>query len=162
MQLNAGQDYLELKPLIMINILNYKSDSSYTKDYMEHIITVNKYFRDIDIKMGIKFIFIFLKDVKNIDIFNPNNEYVQWLKFIKFDNREVIDMINTMNKSTKVATDELDKINAEEEARNYARMREFDELDRKLEYSAGVDAGRIEGREEGINAEKLEIAKKKC
>ncbi len=26
-------------------------------------------------------------------------------------------MINTMNKSTKLATDELDKINAEEEAR---------------------------------------------
>ncbi len=47
---------------------------------------------------------------------------------------------------------------------NYARMREFDELDRRLEYSAGVDAGRIEGREEGreegINAEKLEIARK--
>ncbi len=57
--------------------------------------------------MGIKF--IFLKDVKNIDIFNPDNEYIQWLKFIKFDNREVIDMINTMNSNTKLATDELDK-----------------------------------------------------
>ena len=116
---------------------------------MEHIITVNKYFRDIDVKWELSLYLYFLKDVKNIDIFNPNNEYVQWLKFIKFDNREVIDMINTMNKSTKLATDELDKINAEEEARNYARMREFDELDRRLEYSAGVDAGRIEGREEG-------------
>ncbi len=59
MQLNAGQDYLNLKPIIMINILNYSSENSYTKDYMEHIITVNKYFRDIDVKMGIKFIFIF-------------------------------------------------------------------------------------------------------
>ncbi len=67
-----------------------------------------------------------------------------------------------MNKNTKLATNELDKINAEEEARNYARMREFDELDRRLEYSAGVDAGRIEGEIKGRMAEKLEMAKKKC
>lgn len=125
---------------------------------MEHIITVNKYFREIDVKMGIKF--IFLKDVKNIDIFNPDNEYIQWLKFIKFDNREVIDMINTMNSNTKLATDELDKINAEEEARNYARMREFDQLDRKLEYSAGVNAGRIEGKVTGKLEAFIEMAKK--
>ena len=31
MQLNAGQDYLNLKPIIMINILNYSSENSYTK-----------------------------------------------------------------------------------------------------------------------------------
>ena len=62
----------------------------------------------------------------------------------------MIEMINTMNKNTKLATEELDKINADEEERNIARILEFDELDRKLEYSAGVDAGRIEGKAEGI------------
>ena len=65
-------------------------------------------------------------------------------------------MINTMNKNTKLATEELDKINADEEERNIARILEFDELDRKLEYSAGVDAGRIEGKAEGLIAGKLE------
>lgn len=150
MQLNAGQDYLELKPLIMINILNYKPAKPYTNGYIEHIITVNKQYREQYVKMGIKFIFIFLDQIKNIDIFNPKNEFIHWLKFIKFDNREVIEMINTMNKNTKLATEELDKINADEEERNIARILEFDELDRKLEYSAGVDAGRIEGKAEGI------------
>ena len=149
MQLNSGQDYLELKPLIMINILNYKPNNTYTKDFIEHIITVNKQYREYYVKMGIKFIFIFLDQIKNIDIFNPENEFIHWLKFIKFDNREVIEMINTMNKHTKLATDELDRINADEEEKNIARILEFDELDKRLEYSAGVDAGRIEGRAEG-------------
>ena len=171
MQLNAGQDYLELKPLIMINILNYKPDNPYTNDFTEHIITVNKKYREHYVKMGIKFIFIFLDEIKDVNIFNPGNEFIHWLKFIKFDNREVIEMINTMNKNTKLATDELDKINADEEERNIARILEFDELDRRLEYSAGVNDGRIEGiakgkaegrvegRVEGKIEEKLGIAK---
>ena len=68
----------------------------------------------------------------------------------------MIEIINTMNKNTKLATDESDKINADEEERNIARILEFDELDRRLEYSAGVDDGRIEGKAEGIAEGKAE------
>lgn len=73
-------------------------------------------------------------------------------------------MINTMNDNTKISTSELGRLNADEVARNIAKIRELDAIYRKLEYDAGVEAARTQGKIEGIIegriAEKLEIAKR--
>lgn len=148
----------------MIIILNYEPSEKYTDDYLEHIITVNNKFKERPVKMGIKFIFIFLKRLENIRIFNSDNELLHWLKFIEFKDMEVINLMNSVNPHTKKAKEELDRINAEREEKRIAEIYENGLLDQRLAYTYGVDTGRAEGKTagkiEGKIEEKKSVAKK--
>lgn len=155
-QLERGQNYLELKPLIMIAILNYEPNEKYTSDYIENLIIVNDKYRDQNINIGIKFIFIYLPRFKNTDFLRPDKCLAQWLKFLKYNNMEVIDFMAIGNENIKKAKDEMELISAEEEERRIARIYENGLLEQRLQYTAGVDAGRAEGRAEGKITGKLE------
>lgn len=159
LQLERGQNYLELKPLIMIVILNYEPTKKYTSDYLENLIIVNEKYRDHNIKMGINFIFIYLPRFNTTDFLRPNKEFAQWLEFFKYKNMEVIDFMAIGNANIKKAKDEMELISAEEEEKRMARFYENGLLEQRFQYTAGVDAGRIEGKVEGKLEAFLELAK---
>lgn len=53
----------------MIFIINGRFNKKYNKEYKdfkEHIITVNKKYRDMNIDLGFDFIFVYLKELINL------------------------------------------------------------------------------------------------
>jgi len=67
--LNRGEDFLKLKPLTMIIILNYIPKKLNTPNILRNIITVDENYDYENINLGIKFIFIFLPRRTKADFF---------------------------------------------------------------------------------------------
>jgi len=129
----------------MIVILNYEPTEKHTSDYIENLIIVNDKYKVQNINMGLKFIFIYLPRFKNTDFLRPDKYLAQWLKFLKYNNMEVIKFMAIGNANIKKAKDEMELISAEEEERRVARIYENGLLEQRFQYTAGVKAGRTEG-----------------
>ena len=87
-----------------------------------------------------------------------SKDLIGWLKFIKEPSSlEAKDMENVEIKEAKKQLDEIKKSKYEQELAEY-RMKEL--LDKKAIEEYGFDTGKEEGITEGINKEKIEIAKK--
>jgi len=132
-QLHEGQNYKELKPISMIFILNGKRNPKEENDFKEHIITVNKKYRDKDIDLGFDFIFIYLKDYKKIKKHDMKIKINQWLSVLNYNNKEELEMAIKLNEKVKKANEEFLKLKEEREA---ARLREIEETAWIEEYFA--------------------------
>ena len=90
-----------------------------------------------------------IKDIKEIE----NKELLNWCKFIK--NPEEMEGKEMKNEYIKKAKEKLDEINQSEEERRLAEIRE-----RTIRDEMAIrDSGYIDGKNEGIAEEKLQIAK---
>ena len=158
-QLERGKNYLKLKPLTMIIILNEDTRGAHNPECLENIITVNDKYRDQTINIGIKFIFIFLPRLKNNSSLDYSDPFIQWLKFLEYTDMEVIKDMAEKNTLIKEAKDEVEFISAEEEERRIQRFYDNGFFEVRLAYSEGIDAGRTEGEISGRLNAFIEIAK---
>ncbi len=165
--------YNSLKKTITINLLDFNyfdTDNYHTKWHIVEDTDKEKMLTDV---LEIHFIEIpkFIKKNKL-----PENKKEEWLYFIDYSNKEMVEMSVEKNKKIEMAQDELDYLTGDEATKRLAELKEKWILDYNSGITSAVEQGLrdglMQGREQGIKQgreqgikqgereEKLEIAKK--
>lgn len=137
-----GEDYDNIKPVIMINILDYKLLGF--DEYVSETITVLKEHRDYEMMRGIKWYFIELPKFRKANP-NMNEKLNQWLAFIDDYDRRLVEMAEKKNKTLEKARVEMNYLTGDDEIRRLAELREKWEMD----YNSGIANAKEKGFEEG-------------
>ncbi len=154
--LSKSEKYANLKPLTMIIILNYVPEDLKGTKILQNLITIDDFNNNKNINWGLKYIFIFLPKLKEVRNENLNNDFFKWLKFLEYEDMEVINHMAKENKFIKDAQNEMFVLTAEQEEKNWQRFRENYLIDRKFERT---DFFR-EGEKKGVRNTIINFAKK--
>ena len=145
--LHKGDNYNQMKPIILINILNYnliKLPEYYTKTK-----TVAEKYNEYELIKGIKYGFIelpkFRKTKPNLD-----NKLDQWLIFIDNKKKELLQMVTEKNKIIAKAEEKRKYLTGEAERERLQELREKAEFDEATAYAAGKAKGEKRGEARGI------------
>lgn len=156
--LETGQDYLQNKRTITINILNY----NLFKDGPYHDITrLRRDYNNAVLTEDVEIHFIQLPKCREEDIKTKLDLWVQYL-----GNRSERGVKKAMESNEKIrkAQEELEYLSGDEEARRIAFLREKairDEINNMNgARREGIEQGKKKGRKEGRKEKTLEIAKK--
>lgn len=132
--LSKGDDFVKMKPLTMIVILNYipkKLEKS--SKILQKVITIDAFNNNKYINIGLKFIFVFLPKLKELKGEILNNDFYMWLKFLEYTDMEVIDEMAEKNENIKRAQREMFIISAEDEEKTLERFHENYLMERKFD-----------------------------
>lgn len=117
--LTKGSDYTKLLKTISINIIGY---NEFEKDHCHSIFRLkdednsDAYYKDV---MEIHFL-----ELKKVAIDHMEDEtLLDWLKFIKADNDEVVKTLSEKNKDIYKAKEKLEELSSDEEIRSIAENR---------------------------------------
>ena len=126
-QLSTGDNYQDIKEVIMINILNYEFID--LPEYHTETITVAKKHREYELVKDLTYHFIELPKFRKQ---NPNLEdkLEQWLTLIDGKNKEGVEIAMKKNKQIKRAFDDLEYLTGDEEVKRIAELRLKGALDR--------------------------------
>lgn len=156
--LKEKEDYSEIPRIIGIWILNYNifdtgpfhERARLKRDYEDILLTDKLELHYIQLPK-------FKEKCKRI-----SSKLEQWLTFIVNDSLEEVSMID--NKYVQKAEEELEYLNADEEAKEFARLREKAIRDEAAAMAGALSRGREEGIKEGIKEgakkQNIQIAKK--
>ena len=131
--LSKSEKYTDLKPLTMIIILNYVPEDLEDTKILQNLITIDNFNNNRNINWGLKYIFIFLPKLKEVRNENINHDFFKWLKFLEFEDMEVIEHMAKENNFIKDAQNEMFVLTAEQEEKNWQRFRENYLIERKFE-----------------------------
>lgn len=151
-ELQSGESYSKLKKTICINILDFNITDK--KDYHTEIIAADKatgeQFTDL---MGIHF-FELRKVSDRLDV---NDKKGMWMRLIKADTEEELNMIKSTNiPAMEQAVQVILDMNADTALRERARLREKALHDE----ASAMQGAREEGLKEGIEKERSAIIEK--
>ena len=151
--LSKSENYTNLKPLTMIIILNYVPENLEDSKILQNLITIDDFNNNRDINWGLKYIFIFLPKLKNLCNKKLNNNFFKWLKFLEYEDMEVINNMAKRNNFIKDAQNEMYVLTAEQEEKNWQRFRENYLIDRNFDraefFQEGEKSGKKKGKELG-------------
>ena len=150
----TGEQYARLKQIIMINILDYELLEF--KEYISDTVTVINKHREYETIKNQKFYYIELPKFRRAKI-DINDKLNQWIALID-DDKEMVEMAITKNKTIKEAKEEVDKLTADPSLRGILKLRDKWERDYYNDIGCAKDEGREEGRVEGREEEKQETA----
>ena len=153
--LKTGEEYDDINSVILINLLNYNMNKR--RNYITESITVAKDDRNFELAKSIKYIFIELPKFRKLKP-ELGNKLHQWLIFLDYRNRRMIEMVKTQNEAIKKADEAFTYLTGEEEERRLAELREkylhdiasLKAYAKKEGEKLGMRKGKKEGREEGI------------
>jgi len=151
-QLEPGQEYIELKPVIIIAIIDFILFPF--EDYITESITVAKKHLDYEIMKKQKFYFIELPKFRKNPL-NLKTKTNQWLTFIDGENKEGVVKAMKNNKVIKQADEELEYLTGDAEMIRLAELREKALKDHNSFYNSA----KREGIKEGIEKNKIFTAK---
>ena len=141
-QLGPGEDYRQLKPTIIIAILDY----SFIKlpEYITETVRVAKEHGEYEINNDVKYYYIELEKFRNQ---NPDmtQKENQWLSFLDMERGDLLEMACKENDKVKRAVENYEVLTGDEEVKRLAEIR----LMSKLEERSALDCAREEGIEEG-------------
>lgn len=141
-QLGPGEDYRQLKPTIIIAILDY----SFIKlpEYITETVRVVKEHREYEINNDVKYYYIELEKFRNQ---NPDmtKRINQWSAFLDMERGDLLEMACKENDKVKRAVENYEVLTGDEEVKRLAEIR----LMSKLEERSALDCAREEGIEEG-------------
>ena len=141
-QLGPGEDYRQLKPTIIIAILDY----SFIKlpEYITETVRVAKEHREYEINNDVKYYYIELEKFRNQ---NPDmtNRINQWSAFLDMERSDLLEMACKENDKVKRAVENYEVLTGDEEVKRLAEIR----LMSKLEEKSALDCAREDGIEEG-------------
>ena len=146
-ELESGQNYIDLKPAITINILDFVLFPD-RKDYHAEVIPVIKDTGEVYSDKFHIHIFELKKLHKN---YEAKSRREMWLNFINSDSEEEFDMLKklddpVMNKAVRVIID----MSQDTQIRERARLREKALHDEAFYIEGARAEGRAEGIEEGM------------
>ena len=159
---SRGEDYRNIKKIILINILGYNMFKKYDEYIHKTAIVLDGHREEIVID-NIEWWFIelpkFRKMHKNID-----NKIDQWLLFIDDEEKELVKMAEEKNQTLQKAREEMNYLTGDAAVRRLAELREIWELDYNSDINyareKGEKSGLKRGRKEGEQKKSIEIAKK--
>ena len=141
-QLGPGEDYRQLKPTIIIAILDY----SFIKlpEYITETVRVAKEHREYEINNDVKYYYIELEKFRNQ---NPDmtKRINQWSAFLDMERSDLLEMACKENDKVKRAVENYEVLTGDEEVKRLAEIR----LMSKLEEKSALDCAREDGIEEG-------------
>ena len=144
--LHKGDNYNQMKPIILINILNYnliKLPEYYTKTK-----TVAEKYNEYELIKGIKYGFIELPKFRRTKP-NLDNKLDQWLIFIDNKKKELLQMVTEKNKIIAKAEEKRKYLTGEAERERLQELREKAEFDEATAYAAGKAKGEKRGEARG-------------
>ena len=144
--LKKGDTYSQLKPIILINILNYnliKLPEYYTKTK-----TVAENYNEYELIKGIKYGFIELTKFRKAKP-NLDNKLDQWLIFLDNKNKELLKMVTEKNKIIAKAEEKRQYLTGDAERERLQELREKAEFDEASAYEAGRKIGEKYGQKIG-------------
>ena len=124
----------------MINILDYELLEF--KEYISDTVTVINKHREYETIKNQKFYYIELPKFRRAKI-DINDKLNQWIALID-DDKEMVEMAITKNKTIKEAKEEVDKLTADPSLRGILKLRDKWERD----YYNDIGCAKEEGREE--------------
>lgn len=154
-QLGPGEDYRQLKPTIIIAILDY----SFIKlpEYITETVRVVKEHREYEINNDVKYYYIELEKFRNQ---NPDmtKRINQWSAFLDMERSDLLEMACKENDKVKRAVENYEVLTGDEEVKRLAEIRLMSKLEEKSALDCaredgmkeGKEIGREEGLEEGI------------
>lgn len=156
-QMKSGEGYNNLKPVIIIAILDYEFIE--LPEYVTETVRVAAEHRDYELNNSVKYYYIELSKFRkqNPDMTNPLN---QWLSFLDMERGDLLEMASKENKNVKKAMENYEVLTGDAEVKRLAEIRLMSKLEEKSALLTEREEGREEGRTEGKKEEKLEIAKK--
>ena len=143
----TGEQYERLKQIIMINILDYELLEF--KEYISDTVTVINKHREYETIKNQKFYYIELPKFRKAKI-DINDKLNQWIALID-DDKEMVEMAITKNKTIKEAKEEVDKLTADPNLRGILKLRDKWERDYYNDIGCAKDEGREEGERIGRN-----------
>ena len=160
-QLGPGEDYRQLKPTIIIAILDY----SFIKlpEYITETVRVVKEHREYEINNDVKYYYIELEKFRkeNPDMTRTINH---WLSFLDMERGELLEMACEKNDKVKKAVENYEVLTGDEEVKRLSEIRLMSNLEEKsaLHYAReeGREEGKKHGEEIGLKRGKKEIAQK--
>ena len=144
--LKIKETYDKIKDIYVISILNY--EMTRLKKYCTDTVTVENEYRNYEMIKGIKYFFIELpKFRKQIQV--PETKLEQWLAFIDYENKELINMAIEKNELVKKAQKDYEYLTGDAATRRLQELREKAILDENSAYETGVKRGKKEGERIG-------------
>lgn len=145
-----GEKYINLKNVIMINILNYVIFPEYEEYCVDTALVLTQH-REYELPNGIQYYFIELPKFRKKKI-DMNNKLEQWLTFIDATNKEAVKMAVANNKVLQKAEAEYTYLTGD------AAQRRLEEL--RIKWAIDRSYAEHNAEAKGRNARNLEIAKK--
>ena len=154
--MKAGEGYKNLKPVIIIAILDYEFIE--LPEYVTETVRVAAEHRGYELNNSVKYYYIELSKFRkqNPDMTNPLN---QWLCFLDMERGDLLEMASKENKNVKKAMENYEVLTGDAEVKRLAEIRLMSKLEEKSALLTARDEGIKKGKEEGRKEEKLEIAK---
>lgn len=164
-QLKVGEMYKQLKPVIVIFIMDFNY-FNFDEYITESKIVLEKH-REYELTDNIKLCYVELPKFRKSDNIE-NNKTSHWLTFLDGEKQEELKKVMSENNLVKKANEELEYLSGDEEARRMAELR----LKYKREMASmkndgieiGMEIGKKQGIKEGIKEgqkrKQNEIAKK--
>ena len=153
-QLGPGEDYRQLKTIIIIAILDYSFIE--LPEYITETVRVAKEHREYEINNDVKYYYIELEKFRkqNPDMTKRIN---QWSAFLDMERRDLLEMACKENDKVKRAVENYEVLTGDEEVKRLAEIRLMSKLEEKsaIDWARedgikqGKEIGREEGREEG-------------
>ena len=156
-QMKSGEGYNNLKPVIIIAILDYEFIE--LPEYVTETVRVATEHREYELNNSVKYYYIELSKFRkqNPDMTNPLN---QWLSFLDMERGDLLEMASKENKNVKKAMENYEVLTGDAEVKRLAEIRLMSKLEEKSALLSEREAGREEGETKGIKKGIKEVAKK--
>ena len=147
--MNSGENYIMLRPVFIIAILDY--DYIDLPEYVTETVRVAAGHRDYELNNMVKYYYIELSKFRkqNPDMTKQINH---WILFLDMERRELLEMACEKNEKVRRAVENYEVLTGDEEVKRLAEIR----LMAKLEEKSALDCAREEGKKQN----KREIAQK--
>ena len=155
---SRGEDYRNIKKIILINILGYNMFKKYDEYIHKTAIVLDGHREEIVID-NIEWWFIELPKFRKMHK-NINSKIDQWLLFIDDEEKELVKMAEEKNQTLQKAREEMNYLTGDAAVRRLAELREIWELDYNSDINYAREKGEKSGLKKGRKEEKKEIAKK--
>ena len=144
--LKSKETYDNIKDIYMINILNYNILE--TEEYSTDTVIVDSKYRKYIIIEGIKFYFIELPKFRE-QVKDPKTKLEQWLAFIDYENKEMVNMAIARNKLVEKAQKDYEYLTGDAATRRLEELREKAIYDEYFAYERGEEVGMEKGEARG-------------
>ena len=153
-QMKSGEGYNNLKPVIIIAILDYEFIE--LPEYVTETVRVAAEHRGYELNNSVKYYYIELSKFRkqNPDMTNPLN---QWLCFLDMERGDLLEMASKENKNVKKAMENYEVLTGDAEVKRLAEIR----LMSKLEEKSALSTAREEGIRKGIKEVAKNLLKEK-
>lgn len=160
-QIGKGDEYQEIKPVILINILNYNMLE--VPEYCTKTVTVAEKHREYEVIKDITYYFIELPKFRKS---KPRlaNELEGWLAIIDDKDRGLIKMAEEKHKIIKEAKEEVEEILSDAVIREINEFKQTaiweENSAKRYAREQGMKQGIKQGIKQGAKEKQIEIAKK--